>query len=70
MIIKFLGLHHPFFRPLIRRVLTVVVIALWALVEYSQGNHGWVLFALGLCAVCVGAFFIFTDPQMDGDDNG
>jgi len=70
MITKFLGLHHPFFRPLYRRVLTVLVIAIWAYVEYTQGNDGWVLFALGLMGACIGAFFIFTDPELDGDKDG
>lgn len=67
MIIKALGLHHPFFRPLIRRVLTVVVIALWCAAEFYADNTGWALFALFLLTVCTIAFFIRVDPNINGD---
>lgn len=33
--------QHPFFRPLWRRVLTVLVPAGWALVELYNGATGW-----------------------------
>lgn len=70
MIIEKLGLHHPFFRPLIRRVLTVLVIAIWGLLEAYQENHGWALFALFLLTVCSIAFFIRVDPTINGDKDG
>lgn len=69
MIIKVLGLHHPFFRPVIRRILTVLVIALWGGLEFYAGNTGWAIFALALGAICVFAFFIRFDPNTDGDND-
>lgn len=68
--IKFLGLHHPFFRPLLRRVLTMLAIAIWGIVEITAGNFGWAVFAAVLCAICGAAFFIITDPKAHGDNDG
>lgn len=61
--IKFFGLHHRFFRPLIRRILTLLAIAIYGVVEMFYGHEGWAAFALGLCAVCAYAFFIKPDPD-------
>lgn len=68
--IKLLGLHHPFFRPLLRRILTVLAIAIWGIVELASGNAGWAVFAAVLCAICGIAFLIVTDPNADGGIDG
>lgn len=36
-----LDVNHPFFRPLWRRVLTVVLPLAWAGVEIATGSVGW-----------------------------
>lgn len=69
MIIKFLGLHHPFFRPLLRRVLTLVVIAAWGAIELISGHTGWAVFALCLWLICFVAFFVLIDPQQKGGND-
>lgn len=65
--IKLLGLNHPFFKPLIRRVLTLVLVALYGLFELTFGQPGWIAFAAALFAICVNAFFIAFDPDDKGN---
>lgn len=68
MIFKSLGLYHPFFRPMKRRVLTVAAIVIWGLIELSFGNHVWAMLSLGLFVLCVFAFFVkFEVEEEDGD---
>lgn len=69
MIFKMLGLYHPFFRPLKRRIATVGVIALWGLIELVLGNTGWAIFSVYLVITCALAFFIYPDPQTYEDDD-
>ena len=38
--------HHPFFRPLIRRIVVFCVVAIWTVVEYFGGSLGWTIFFL------------------------
>jgi uncharacterized membrane protein len=68
--LRLLGLYHPFFRPLIRRLVTMGVIAVWALVEAVLGNPGWAAFCVFLIIFCALAFFIFPDPKRNEDNNG
>lgn len=58
----FLGLRSPFFRPLWRRVLTVVACLGWAVFELAGGAVFWaILFgALGLYAGY--EFLVAYDP--------
>ena len=65
--IKLLGLDHPFFKPLIRRIVTLGVIGLYALFELTFGHPGWALFAAALLAICTYALFIALDPDDKGN---
>ncbi|ATN32642.1 hypothetical protein NBH20_09320 [Rhizobium sp. S153] len=47
---KFLDPQHPFFKPLWRRILTVVAPAAWGLVELSNGASGWAILFFGASA--------------------
>ncbi|MGJ8584185.1 MAG: hypothetical protein ACSHXD_08845 [Marinosulfonomonas sp.] len=67
--LKLIGLYHPFFRPLMRRLLTMAVIAAWGLLEFTLGNTGWAAFGVFLLILCLLAFFIFPDPQIHEDDD-
>jgi len=67
--IKLLGLDHPFFKPLIRRVVTSGVVALYGLFELTFGNLGWAVFAAALFAICAYAFFIVFDPDDKGNND-
>jgi hypothetical protein len=60
--VKALGLRHPFFLPLWRRVVTVVLVLGWAIVEFVSAAPLWgVLFgAIGLVAAW--EFFVAFDP--------
>ena len=43
---KFLDADHSFFAPVWRRWITILVPAIWAVVEFSMDSPGWgVLFA-------------------------
>ncbi len=48
--VKFLDPQHPFFKPLWRRILTVVAPAAWGLVELSNGASGWAILFFGASA--------------------
>jgi hypothetical protein len=67
--IKLLGLNHPFFKPLIRRILTLVVVALYGLFELTFGHPGWAAFAAALFAICAYAFFIVFDPENERNND-
>ncbi len=47
---KFLDPQHPFFKPLWRRILTVVAPAAWGLVELSNNASGWAILFFGASA--------------------
>lgn len=47
---KFLDPQHPFFKPLWRRILTVLAPAAWGLVELSNGASGWAILFFGASA--------------------
>ncbi|MFQ1702346.1 hypothetical protein ACJ5NV_17310 [Loktanella agnita] len=67
--IKLFGLNHPFFKPLIRRVLTLVAVGFYGLFELTFGHPGWVAFAAALFAICTYAFFIAFDPEDKGNND-
>ena len=48
---------HPFYKPLWRRVVIVIVIALWLAFELYMGS-GWLAVAAGALAYAVYTFFI------------
>jgi hypothetical protein len=59
---KLFDVQHPFFVPLYRRVILVVLCLGWATFEFIAGSVGWgILFgALGL--YCGYQFFVVFDP--------
>jgi hypothetical protein len=59
----FLNLHHPFFRPLLARILTVGVTGGWAAVEFISGSPGWAAMFGAVAAWCGYQFFIVFDPD-------
>jgi len=50
--------RHPFFRPLWRRVLVLLVCLAWSAVEFATGAPFWGVIALGFGLYAVWAFFI------------
>lgn len=50
--------NHPWFRPVWRRVLMVVICAAIALWDVYHGNYGWALIFGGLGGYAVYIFFI------------
>ncbi|WP_424973972.1 hypothetical protein [Dinoroseobacter sp. S124A] len=62
-----LELRVPFFRPMWRRVATVIVIALWTGVEIAMGNPYWALLAGGIGVYSAYVFFFAFDlPEPAG----
>ena len=59
-----LDLRVPFFRPVWRRVVTVAVIAVWALIEVIYGNPWWALLAGGIGTYA--GYVFFFDFENDG----
>lgn len=59
---KFFDLRQPFFLPLWRRVLTVGLLAGWALVEMFSGSPGWAIMFGAVAAYCAYEFFVIFDP--------
>ncbi len=58
-----LNLHHPFFRPLLPRLVTVAAVAGWALVELVTGSPGWAMMFGAVAAWCAYQFFLVFDPK-------
>lgn len=48
---KFLDPHHPFFKPLWRRILTAALPTAWGGVELYNGSTGW-----GIMFVAAGVY--------------
>ncbi len=66
-----LGLNHPFFRPRVRRVIIVMMIALWAVVELLWGNMAWALGCIMLAGFCAWEFFVaFDGAGAEGEADG
>lgn len=63
----FLGLQHPFFRPVWRRWLTVAFCFGWAAFELINGSPLWAMIfgALGVAA----AWQFFLVPWSDSSDD-
>ncbi|MGE6739533.1 hypothetical protein ACQKGC_04560 [Allorhizobium pseudoryzae] len=58
---KLLDPHHPFFKPLWRRILTVVLPAAWGGVELYNGSTGWALLFLAAAAYAAYELLIMYD---------
>ena len=64
-----LGVRHPWFRPLWRRVALTGGLAGWACVEaFAFTNAGWFWIFMGAAIYCAYHFFLTFDPQDFGDD--
>jgi hypothetical protein len=61
---------HPFYKPLWRRVVIVIVVALWAAFEFYMGQRGlWLWIAIGALAYAVYTFLL-TFPKDDPPAQG
>ena len=62
--LKSLELRHPFFIQLWRRVLLVILLVSWSIIEGLMGNHLWALIAgsIGIYSIYV-FFFDFILPK-------
>ena len=62
--LKSLELRHPFFIQLWRRVLLVILLVSWSIIEGLMGNHVWALLAgsIGIYSIYV-FFFDFILPK-------
>lgn len=57
--------QHPFYKPLWRRVVIVIVIAIWLAVEFWQSGVGlWSTLAFGMLVYALYIFFL-TWPKDD-----
>ncbi len=66
----FKQLNDPFFRPLWRRIVVVLLTGAWALLEYSWGHPGWAAAFAAITAYCAFGFFLAFDPEgPDADSN-
>ena len=55
---------HPFFRPLWRRIVIVVVCLVWAALEFYGGSQNWAVIALGFAGYAAYVYlFRFTPPE-------
>ena len=65
-----LDLRHPFFLPVWRRVVLILLLAGWTWVELSQGNPFWAALVGGIGAYAVYVFFFdFHLPDKTPPDN-
>ncbi|WP_312222339.1 hypothetical protein [Rhizobium rhizoryzae] len=61
---KLLDPTHPFFKPLWRRVLTVVLPALWGGVEALNQAWGWAILFLGAAGYAAYELLIMYDRSI------
>ena len=57
------GLDHPWFRPLWRRVLVVMLITGWGLFEALSGAPFWAVLFLALAGFAAWQFFVRFSPD-------
>ena len=62
-----LGIRHPFFRPLWRRVATVAFALGWAVVELIGGHLVWAGLFGGIGLYAAWEFFAVYDPANYGE---
>lgn len=63
----YMGVDHPFFRPMYRRILTTGFCAAWALMELLNGAPFWAILFGALAAYCGYYFFVVAEFR-DGID--
>jgi Na+-driven multidrug efflux pump len=62
--------QHPFYKPLWRRVVIVLTVAIWLGVELYMGERGiWAALAGGMLAYAIYIFFL-TWPKDEPKDDG
>ncbi|MCB9993543.1 MAG: DUF3329 domain-containing protein [Hyphomicrobiaceae bacterium] len=58
-------LNHPFFKPLLVRILVTVLVLGWGLFELTMGSVFWAILFLAMGAYCVYGFFFNFNPRDD-----
>lgn len=61
-------MRHPFFNPLWRRVVTVLVCILWGLFELANGAVAWATMFIGI-GLFAGWVFFFDWHHVDSDED-
>lgn len=56
---------HPFFKPLWRRILTVVLPAAWGVVELANNAPGWALIFFAAAAYAAYELLIMYDRRVE-----
>lgn len=62
--------HHPFFRPLWRRVLTVAIPVAWGVFELLSGAVFWALLFLAAGGYAAWEFFRASKIETGGPQDG
>lgn len=60
---KLIDVQHPWFIPMYRRVLVVVICAGWAVVEIVNNSPFWAILFGALAVYCAHQFFVAFDPK-------
>ena len=55
--------RQPFFRPMNRRIIIILVMLLWTVVEFFGGSMPWLLFFVALTAYVGWGFFLSGQPD-------
>ncbi|SDZ48560.1 hypothetical protein SAMN05444004_11683 [Jannaschia faecimaris] len=63
----FLDVQTPFFYPMWRRVVAVVVLTIWTLFEVSNGQVFWSILFGASGAYLAWQFFFVWNPDGEGD---
>ncbi|PIE06840.1 MAG: hypothetical protein CSA74_10260 [Rhodobacterales bacterium] len=56
-------LRHPFFLPLWRRVLVVVLLAGWTLMELMNETYTWAALVFAMAGYTAYQFFVVWNPE-------
>ncbi|MCY0150584.1 hypothetical protein OEG84_23485 [Hoeflea sp. G2-23] len=62
--------RHPFFRPILRRIIVFALVVIWAGVEFFNGSVGWTVFFVALAVYIGWGFFLSGQPDEPLADAG
>jgi hypothetical protein len=65
---RLFDVQHPWFIPLYRRIIVVVLLLGWTVFEFLRGSPFWGVLFGGLGLYCAHQFFIAFDPPKPKED--
>jgi hypothetical protein len=65
---KLFDVQHPFFKPMYRRILVVVICLAWGFFELASGQPAWAMFFIATGIYTGWVFFFNFNPPEEEDE--